>query len=345
MATWLPVLFSTVHVIASKLLPKYCQKRIHLIRSGSVQSPQITVTSRFFLLMQSRVRLRVPPLRPPSPSCGDGGGPDPFIAWAGYRDRLEECKDAFLCRCLVASECSSHPGVGCAPWCCSLAVWSTGCWVLMGCRSLRSSSSSLFSSSASACSCRLRRSAPNRARMSHITRDNWSWRETIIWFSKWTLSFSHFKNGGVALGLMCHLELLHLVLQLGLFLHHVSPLWVQARLHLSSHLLQLTQHLRPSANIQQDQSYNVQSYSSSVRRVPRRTGAAPPLCAALPHSCVVTDRWREACDRSRWDTLCCRSYILTSGPPNLASLSARDNLRGERPRETWCSIIQKGNWV
>lgn len=42
-----------------------------------------------------------------------------------------------------------------------------------------------------------------------------------------------------------YLELLHLVLQLRLFLHHMSPLGVQPGLHLSSHLLHLAQHLCP----------------------------------------------------------------------------------------------------
>lgn len=135
-----------------------------------VRSTQMTVTSRVFLLMQSRVRLLVPPLRTPSPSWGDGGGPDIFMAWAECSDRLEACKDASLCWCLVSSVCSSHPDVSC---------WSLAscCWLLVGCRFLRSSNSSLFSSSASASSCLLRRSAPNSARISHITRDNWPCKE------------------------------------------------------------------------------------------------------------------------------------------------------------------------
>lgn len=139
----------------------------------------MTVTSRLFLLMQSRVRLLVPPLRDPSPSWGDGGGPDTFKPLAECSDRLEACKDVSLCWCLVSSACSSHPDVCWSSWCCSLAACSRGCWLLVGCRSLRSSSSSLFSSSASASSCLLRRSAPNRARMSHITRDSWPWMKRI----------------------------------------------------------------------------------------------------------------------------------------------------------------------
>lgn len=46
-----------------------------------------------------------------------------------------------------------------------------------------------------------------------------------------------------------YLELLHLVLQLRLFLHHVPPLRVQPRLHLSSHLFHLAQHLHPTVDI------------------------------------------------------------------------------------------------
>lgn len=186
----------TVHthcIFFTKLLAKYYKNKDLIFSGLANRSSQMTVTSRLFLLMQSRVKLLVPPLRVPSPSWGDGGGPDMCMAWAEGSDRLEACKDASLCWCLVCSVCSSHPGV-----CCSLDVCSTGCWLLVGCRSLRSSNSSLFSSSASASSCLLRRSAPNRARMSHITRDNWPCRrghkitehpcrftaETFLWF--WT---------------------------------------------------------------------------------------------------------------------------------------------------------------
>lgn len=141
------------------------------------QSTQMTVTSRLFLLMQSRVRLLVPPLRTPSPSWGDGGGPDAFMAWADSGDRLEARKDACL---PVSSVRSSHWDVCCSPWFWSLAACSAGSWPLIGCRSLRSSNSSLFSSSASASSCLLTRSAPKRARMSHIRRDNWPWEDTQL---------------------------------------------------------------------------------------------------------------------------------------------------------------------
>ncbi len=160
----------------------------------TVQPAQITVTSRLFFLMQSRVRLLVPPLRTPSPSWGDGGGPDKFMPWAECRDRLEACKDASLCWRLVGSVCRSHPDVCGSSWCWSLAACSTGCWLLVGCRSLRSSNSSLFSSSDSASSCLLRRSAPNRARMSHITRDSWPWMERshnyMHQYSWWHVIFS-----------------------------------------------------------------------------------------------------------------------------------------------------------
>lgn len=144
------------------------------------QSTQMTVTSLLFLLMQSRVRLLVPPLRTPSPSWGDGGGPDAFMAWGDSRDRLEACKDGSLSWWLVSSVCSSHRDVCSSPWFWSLSACSAGSWPLIGCRSLRSSNSSLFSSSASASSCLLRRSAPNRARMSHIKRDIWPCEDTQL---------------------------------------------------------------------------------------------------------------------------------------------------------------------
>lgn len=54
-----------------------------------------------------------------------------------------------------------------------------------------------------------------------------------------------------------HLELLHVDSQLSLLLHHVSPLGVQAGLHLSPHLVHLAQHLRPPQNILGEQSYLV----------------------------------------------------------------------------------------
>lgn len=135
----------------------------------------MTVTSRLFFLMQSRVRLRVPPLRTPSPSWGEAGGPAAQGAWAECRDRQEACNEASLCWCRGGSVWTSQ--VDDCWSLASLAACSAGGWLLVGWMSLSSSSSSLFSNSASASSCLLRRSAPSRARMSHITRDNWPCRK------------------------------------------------------------------------------------------------------------------------------------------------------------------------
>lgn len=133
----------------------------------SAQSAQMTVTSRLFFLMQSRVTLLVPPFRTASPSWGDAGGPNAHMDW----------KVVSLCCCCLDSLYNSHGDVCCSPWFCSLSAFSTGGRPLDGCMSLRSSKSSLFSTSASASSCLLRRSAPNRALMSDIKQANCPWED------------------------------------------------------------------------------------------------------------------------------------------------------------------------
>lgn len=140
----------------------------------------MTVTSRLFLLMQSRVTLLVPPFRTASPSWGDAGGPNADM----------DCKGASLCGCLD-SLYNSHWDVCCSPWFRSLSAFSMGGRALDGCMSLRSSNSSLFSTSASASSCLLRRSAPNRALMSDIKQDNCPWedRELQCMSTVFTLTF------------------------------------------------------------------------------------------------------------------------------------------------------------
>lgn len=219
------------------------------------QSTQITVTSRLFLLMQSRVTLLVPPFCTTSPSCGDAGGPDAHM----------DCKAVSLCCCLD-SPYNSHCDVCCSPWFRSLPRCSTGSRPLDGCMSLRSSNSSLFSTSASASSCLLRRSAPNRARMSHIKQDNCPWEDRKLQLlnivhGDFSVSFhvlsinesnpSNVKKLNTQEGLTCHLKLFHFVLQLRLLLHHVSPLRVQPWLHLSPHLLHLAHHLCPAKSVEQ----------------------------------------------------------------------------------------------
>lgn len=143
----------------------------------------MTVTSRFFLLMQSSVRLLLPPLCAASLAWGDRGGLDALVAGADRSDKLQVCEDALLCCCLLGSLCNSQWEVRCSPWCCSLTACSTGICLLIGCRSLRISNSSLFSNSASASSCLLRCSAPSNALMSHITWDSWPWETGDDWAS------------------------------------------------------------------------------------------------------------------------------------------------------------------
>lgn len=132
---------------------------------------QMTVTSRLFLLMHWRVKLRGP-FRSPSPSWGEEW---PAQLGGEARDRLEACKGVS-----PGWRVRSMQGVCSSSWSWLLTDGSADCWFFVNCRSRRSSNSSLFSSSASANSCLLRRSAPNTACMSHITRDIWPCRRKTV---------------------------------------------------------------------------------------------------------------------------------------------------------------------